>query len=90
MREQAGRRLVALRLIAEARPGRSCVHCGGKLAHSRRNALFCSSRCRSRASRRYRAGLGADAYPAGRCAGASPRTEKTRAEREAEVLSPAA
>jgi hypothetical protein len=68
---------------------RKCGHCGGELASTRRNAVFCSSRCRSRASRRYRAGLGADAYPAGALRGRVPLAEKTRAEREAEVLVPA-
>jgi hypothetical protein len=69
---------------------RACAHCGGELASTRRNAVFCSSRCRSRASRRYRAGLQADAYSGGALRGRVALGEQTRAEREAEVLAPAA
>jgi hypothetical protein len=67
---------------------RACEHCGGELATTRPNAFFCSGRCRSRASRRYRAKLPADAYPAGARRGRVPLGELTIAEHEADLLVP--
>jgi hypothetical protein len=64
---------------------KACAHCSADLATTRANALFCSGKCRARASRRYRVKLPADAYPEGALRGCIPLGKKTKRERVAEL-----
>ena len=64
---------------------RWCQHCDRPFEAKRRHALFCSGACRSRASRRYRAGLDANAYPDGARRGRVALGEKTNRELAVEL-----